>query len=179
MENVCKRDELIVNYMPLANKLAWKKSSHTPLCVSYEELQSAAYFGLVDAANKYDESRGVGFATYAKTRIWGAIGDYLRSLNWFGQKNPITPTSVDAPIGEDCKISDIIVAEDKTGEDTIDFFEEATKVLDGLGSKVISLYYIQGLSLEEIGEDVDLSKGRISQILGSCRTRMELSLIHI
>lgn len=175
MGNVCERDELILHYMPLANKLARKKWSRTPKCVDYDELQSAAFMGLVEAANKYEADRNVVFGTYAVIRMCGAICDYLRSLHWFGVKNPLMPISAETPIGDesDCRISDSIEAKEDGDTETIHFFEEATKILDDLGSKVISLYYIQGLSLKEIGEDVGLCESRICQILASCRKQMK------
>jgi len=46
-----------------------------------DELYSAALYGLVDAARRFNPSAGVDFNTYAKTRVFGAIIDYERSMN--------------------------------------------------------------------------------------------------
>jgi len=43
-----------------------------------EELQSAAYMALVEAALTFDPARKVNFATYARHRIRGALRDYQR-----------------------------------------------------------------------------------------------------
>jgi DNA-directed RNA polymerase specialized sigma subunit len=47
-------EKLVVDYIPLASKLAWQKSMTTPQSVTFDELKSAAYMGLVDAASKFD-----------------------------------------------------------------------------------------------------------------------------
>lgn len=43
-----------------------------------QDLRQAGFFGLMDAASKFDPSRGVKFATYATRRIIGAAIDQLR-----------------------------------------------------------------------------------------------------
>ena len=45
-----------------------------------DELQSAAFLALVEAAQSFDSSRGVGFATLARHRIWGALCDLRREI---------------------------------------------------------------------------------------------------
>ncbi len=37
---------------------------------------------MIDAASKYNEQKGIKFATYASLRIKGAILDDLRQLDW-------------------------------------------------------------------------------------------------
>ncbi|HSR52282.1 MAG TPA: FliA/WhiG family RNA polymerase sigma factor [Acidobacteriota bacterium] len=55
-----------------------------------DELVSAGFFGLVDALEKFDASKGIQFKTYAEFRIRGAILDRLRKLDplpkWLRQK---------------------------------------------------------------------------------------------
>jgi RNA polymerase sigma factor (sigma-70 family) len=46
--------------------------------MDYRELLYAAYCGLVQARDGFDESKGFRFSTYAVTRINGAILDFLR-----------------------------------------------------------------------------------------------------
>ena len=47
-----------------------------------EDLIGDGMFGLVEAANKYDESSGVPFNAYAGQRVRGAIRDGLRRMDW-------------------------------------------------------------------------------------------------
>jgi RNA polymerase sigma factor for flagellar operon FliA len=46
------------------------------------DLTQAGVLGLLDAAEKFDQAKGVRFRTYAELRIRGAILDSLRSLDW-------------------------------------------------------------------------------------------------
>jgi RNA polymerase sigma factor for flagellar operon FliA len=46
------------------------------------DLTQAGFVGLLDAADKFDRTKGVQFRTYAELRIRGAILDSLRSLDW-------------------------------------------------------------------------------------------------
>src|SRR3972149_4467569 len=75
------RQRLVIDNIPFANRIAYKKKRILPKFIDVEEIKSAAYMGLVDAASKFDENRGI-FPTYAYYRISGAITDYLRELDW-------------------------------------------------------------------------------------------------
>jgi RNA polymerase sigma factor for flagellar operon FliA len=46
------------------------------------DLTQAGVLGLLDAADKFDLTKGVRFQTYAELRVRGAILDSLRSLDW-------------------------------------------------------------------------------------------------
>jgi RNA polymerase sigma factor for flagellar operon FliA len=76
------RDELIVQYAPLAKYVAGRVATGLPRTVEYADLVSYGIFGLIDAIEKFDTSRNVKFETYAITRIRGAIIDELRSIDW-------------------------------------------------------------------------------------------------
>jgi RNA polymerase sigma factor (sigma-70 family) len=67
---------LAVRYMPMAQALA-RRAMRLGLSQD-EELHSAAYMALVEAALTFDPSRKVNFATYARHRIRGALRDYRR-----------------------------------------------------------------------------------------------------
>src|SRR5271165_4661000 len=45
-----------------------------------DEFQSAAFLALVEAAQSFDSSRRVGFASFARHRIWGALCDLRREI---------------------------------------------------------------------------------------------------
>lgn len=73
-----ERNELIINYIPLANKLAFQKNKLVSKNISFEELKSVAYMGLVDAAERFNIKYNCSFSTYAKIRILGEICDFIR-----------------------------------------------------------------------------------------------------
>jgi RNA polymerase sigma factor for flagellar operon FliA len=76
------RDSLILNYSPLVKYVAGRLSSSLPQTVDTADLISYGIFGLIDAIEKYDPSRGIKFETYAIARIKGAIIDELRAMDW-------------------------------------------------------------------------------------------------
>jgi len=76
------RDRLIVHYSPLVKYVAGRVASGLPQSIDQGDLVSYGIFGLIDAIDKFDTSRGIKFETYAITRIKGAIIDELRSIDW-------------------------------------------------------------------------------------------------
>ena len=76
------RERLILQYSPLVKYVAGRVSVGLPSSVEHGDLVSYGMFGLIDALEKFDPSRGFKFETYAITRIKGAIIDELRSIDW-------------------------------------------------------------------------------------------------
>lgn len=76
------REQLIHKYLHIVKYVAGKISVSLPPNVELNDLINDGIVGLIDAIEKYDDSRGVKFETYAITRINGAIIDALRSLDW-------------------------------------------------------------------------------------------------
>jgi RNA polymerase sigma factor (sigma-70 family) len=66
-----------------------------------EEFESAAYLALVEAAQAFDPSRNVHFATYARHRIWGALKDVRRDLVYRGAARPGMPSPAFSRLGVD------------------------------------------------------------------------------
>ena len=76
------REKLILEYSPLVKYVAGRLSIYFGNNVEYEDLLSYGIFGLIDAIDKFDLSKGVKFETYASLRIRGAIIDSIRKLDW-------------------------------------------------------------------------------------------------
>lgn len=76
------RDKLVESYLPLVNIIAGRLAISLPPHVDREDLISSGFFGLLDAIERYDLSRGNKFETYAGVRIRGSMLDYLRSKDW-------------------------------------------------------------------------------------------------
>jgi RNA polymerase sigma factor for flagellar operon FliA len=76
------REQLILQYAPLVKYVAGRVGAGMPSNVEHADLVSYGMFGLMDAIDKFDVSKGFKFETYAITRIKGAIIDELRSLDW-------------------------------------------------------------------------------------------------
>ena len=72
------RDGLVVNHVWLVRHLTGKLTARLPSGVDIENLESAGMLGLVEAAQRFDVSRGVDFKSFAALRIRGAIYDEAR-----------------------------------------------------------------------------------------------------
>jgi RNA polymerase sigma factor FliA len=73
-----QRDELILAHLSLVRHVIGKLIVEFPDGVDRENLEAAGTLGLVEAAGKFDPSRGTQFKTFAFARIRGAVLDELR-----------------------------------------------------------------------------------------------------
>ena len=76
------RDLLITEYIFVVKYVAGRLSMYLGNTVEYNDLVSDGIFGLIDAIEKYDISKGVKFETYASLRVRGSILDHIRKLDW-------------------------------------------------------------------------------------------------
>lgn len=76
------RNRLMEHYLPLVRYTADRVAAKLPSEVDVEDLVSAGIFGMLDALEAFDLSRGVKFETYCSPRIRGAILDELRTMDW-------------------------------------------------------------------------------------------------
>jgi RNA polymerase sigma factor for flagellar operon FliA len=71
------------NYLPFVRQVAERVHRHLPRHhIDIDSLVQSGVVGLLEAAQRYNASRGVAFADYARYRIRGEIIEYLRSLDW-------------------------------------------------------------------------------------------------
>ncbi|BEP15065.1 FliA/WhiG family RNA polymerase sigma factor [Acidothermaceae bacterium B102] len=73
---------LIEAHLPLVRQVLAGVAGHFPRHADREELAQAARLGLVEAAHRYDASRGVPFERWAAVRIRGAILDSVRAVDF-------------------------------------------------------------------------------------------------
>ncbi|MCA9754502.1 MAG: FliA/WhiG family RNA polymerase sigma factor [Candidatus Eisenbacteria bacterium] len=76
------KDAALKRYFPLVKYVVDKIATGLPKSIERDDLVNTAMIGLFDALEKYDESRGTKFETYAIWRIKGAVLDELRSMDW-------------------------------------------------------------------------------------------------
>ena len=74
--------KLIELHLPLVKHIVFQVAVHFPRHVDRDELARAGALGLVEAARRFDESRGVPFDRFAAQRIRGAILDAVRAADW-------------------------------------------------------------------------------------------------
>ncbi len=72
----------IEQYLPLVKRIAGRLSMSLPSHVEEDDLIGYGVFGLIDAVERFDSTRGVKLETYASLRIRGAMIDGLRTMDW-------------------------------------------------------------------------------------------------
>lgn len=72
----------VEDYAYLVKRIAHHMMARMPSCVQIEDLIQAGMLGLLEAAQKYDASKGASFETYSGIRIRGAIVDEMRRGDW-------------------------------------------------------------------------------------------------
>jgi RNA polymerase sigma factor for flagellar operon FliA len=75
-------EKIIIEYAGLVKIVAGRLSMYLGHNVEYDDLVGYGTFGLLDAIEKFDYSKGYKFETYASLRIRGAIIDSIRELDW-------------------------------------------------------------------------------------------------
>src|SRR6186713_1497844 len=68
--------------IPFVEQLARRVAATMPHSIDIGDLVQDGVLGLIDAANRFDESRGIKFETFAERRVRGAIIDALRRDAW-------------------------------------------------------------------------------------------------
>lgn len=76
------RNRLVERYLPLVRYNGERIWARLPEGVELDDLVSAGIFGLMDAIEAFDLTRGVKFETYCVPRIRGAMLDELRTMDW-------------------------------------------------------------------------------------------------
>lgn len=76
------QEQIIIEYAGLVKLVAGRLSMYLGYNVEYDDLVGYGTFGLIDAVDKFDFTKGVKFETYASLRIRGAILDQIRKMDW-------------------------------------------------------------------------------------------------
>lgn len=76
------QEKIILEYAGLVKLVAGRLSMYLGYNVEYDDLVGYGIFGLIDAIDKFDYTKGVKFETYASLRIRGAILDQIRKMDW-------------------------------------------------------------------------------------------------
>ena len=81
------QDELAVQYLPAVKAMVYRLKERLPQSVEFDDLVSIGAEELIKLARRYDKNQNDSFWGYAKTRVYGAMLDYLRSLDIVSRAN--------------------------------------------------------------------------------------------
>ncbi len=76
------KEAMVIEYAPMVKHIANRLAARLPANFQLDDLIQAGMIGLLEAMEKYDETRGAKFKTYAEIRVRGAMLDDLRAKDW-------------------------------------------------------------------------------------------------
>ena len=79
---VARQRDRIAAGLPFVESLARRVASSMPHSIELGDLVQDGMLGLIDAACRFDEARGIKFETFAERRVRGAMIDALRRDAW-------------------------------------------------------------------------------------------------
>lgn len=146
--------EIVEKNIHLVEIVVRKIAPSLPDGMAREELVSEGVLGLIEAAQKYDPSRGIKFEHWAEIRIKGAIIDYLRKTDALSRSSRLMVKQIANTIKD---------LQNKFGREPTD--EEVAKELGlSLEDYHIELERISNLSivsLDEVVFDQNSSEGKL------------------
>lgn len=222
-----RSDELVRQHAPLVKRIAHHLIARLPPSVQLDDLIQAGMLGLLEAAGKYDPSKGASFETYAGIRIRGAMVDEMRRGDWVPRSVHRDARRISEAIhlietrtGRDASDADVarelgvsledyhaslrdaaggrLFSIDELG-DTLDRVGGESLAIDSPGQGVererfltrlaeaiqqlpererlvLALYYDEELNLKEIGQILEISESRVSQIHSQAALRLRARL---
>lgn len=157
-----KRNKLIIDHLNLAEKIAAYRLKISRIDIfSFDEFKSAAYFGLVSAANNHiKNNRDVNiFVTYASLRINGEITDYIREFNQGSRLNPRYFV----------ELSDTYEAKTNV---SYALFDKVTSILPERDKNIFFKYYFEGYELKEIEKECRITLQTINGSLTKSKNKI-------
>jgi len=95
-----QEDELALQYLPAVKAMAFRLKERLPSSVDYMDLSAIGTEELIKLARRYDEKLNDSFWGYAKKRVYGAMLDYLRSLDILSRASRKLVKAIDYAIEE-------------------------------------------------------------------------------
>jgi len=168
--------ELTLQYLPLARGMAYRVARKWP--AGSDDFQSAAFLALVEAAQAFDPSRGVSFATFARPRVQGALIDAQRGLLIKGWRGPAEERPKFESLGPDAEGRGRVVgvhADPPVGADleASDAVEVWLKKLPARHSAALRLIHFDGKTQAEAAALVGCSPATITRLNRETLLRFE------
>lgn len=95
-----KEDELAIQYLPAVKAMAFRLKERLPSSIDFSDLTAIGTEELIKLARRYDDTLNDNFWGYAKKRVYGAMLDYLRSLDVLSRSNRKLVKAIDYAVEE-------------------------------------------------------------------------------
>lgn len=98
-----EQDELVVSYLPALRALAFRLKERLPSSIDVNDLISIGVEEMIKLASRYEKEQNNSFWGFVKKRVYGAMLDYLRSLDVMSRNNRKIIKDIDTLIDEYCQ----------------------------------------------------------------------------
>lgn len=92
--------EMLERYLPLVRNVVDRLKLTLPAHVDADDLYSVGVTGLIAAVRRFNPEQQHTFASYASTRVRGAVLDELRRLDWFPRRARAKARKIKTAIAE-------------------------------------------------------------------------------
>ncbi|MDA8597686.1 RNA polymerase sigma factor FliA [Porticoccaceae bacterium] len=149
-------DELM-QHIGLVKRVALHLKTRLPNFMELDELIQVGTIGLIEAAKSFDDSKGVEFEVFARTRIRGAILDQVRKLSYL-------PRSAIANIRDHNEATSILSGELGREPSQSELADFMGKDLDSFHKERTHAYRFQTVSLEsQLPDTVDMPSADLNE----------------
>lgn len=172
----------VEDHLGLARKIAFQFYKNFKSKYTYEELESTAFLGLIEAAKNFDESRGFKFSTYAIPVITGRVKRMFRDDKWYfirrGVPHEIRSLNFIIDTEHNVELQDILEDEVNIEENVINEIT-VKKLLASLTERdrnIVYLYYFKRLKQIEIAEIMNITQISVYKIIKKSLEKMKAEL---
>ena len=149
-------DELM-KHIGLVKRVALHLKTRLPNFMELDELIQVGTIGLIEAAKSFDDSKGVEFEVFARTRIRGAILDQVRKLSYL-------PRSAIVNIRDHNEATSILSGELGREPSQSELADFMGKDLDSFHKERTHAYRFQTVSLEsQLPDTVDMPSADLNE----------------
>ena len=173
-----KEDELAIQYLPAVKAMAFRLKERLPSSIDFMDLSAIGTEELIKLARRYDEKLNDSFWGYAKKRVYGAMLDYLRSLDVLSRASRKLVKAIDYAVEEYMVLNDV----EPTDEELAEILDESVEKIHE--ARIASTIYTvmplhdqlqvgdEGAALAKIEKDelINVIKG----VLGQYKEREQL-----
>ncbi|KEA46085.1 RNA polymerase sigma factor FliA [Campylobacter mucosalis] len=93
-----EQDDVVIAYMPALRAMAYRLKERLPSSIDVNDLMSCGVEEMIKLSRKYDKEQNDSFWGYANKRVYGAMLDYLRSLDVLSRSNRTLLKSINSEI---------------------------------------------------------------------------------
>ena len=155
--NTSKENDRLMEHIGLVKRVALHLKTRLPNFMEIDELIQVGTIGLIEAAKSFDDSKGVEFEIFARTRIRGAILDQVRKLSYL-------PRSAMVNIREHNEATAALSSELGREPSQTELAEFMGKDLGSFHKERTHAYRFQTVSLEsQVMEDVEVPSNEINE----------------